>query len=84
MASHGPLFPPVYARVTGGPPIAWATVCRYTELEQGAPITANKLWQRADKAERYREWTPEKDAVAITYEALVGHGTMHVSCVSDE
>jgi hypothetical protein len=74
------VFPAVYARVTGGPPIKWATVCRNTELKQGSPITPRKLMQRADKAERYCEWTPEKGAVVSAYETLVASASaVHIT-----
>jgi hypothetical protein len=65
------MFPVVYASVTGNRPVPWPLVVRYVLLKQGATITPNKLLQRADKAERYCEWTPEKDAVVAAYLEVV-------------
>jgi hypothetical protein len=65
------LCEPVIARVTGREGVTFDVLCEETLAAQGTPITPNKLMQRADKAERYCEWAPEKDAVVAAYEAIV-------------
>src|SRR5687767_418517 len=64
------LCEPVIARVTGRQGVTFEVLCAETLAAQGQPITPHKLMQRADKAERYCEFTPEKDAVLATYAAL--------------
>jgi hypothetical protein len=59
------LFPQVYARVTGGPPIAWATVRRHINGTHGAPA-----FPKADC-----EWTAEREAVVAAYNEIVGNIT---------
>ncbi|HXG90534.1 MAG TPA: hypothetical protein VNJ02_19590 [Vicinamibacterales bacterium] len=48
--------------------VTLATIKEHTLAEQGAPITATKLLQRADKADRYWEFNEYRGAVVQAYE----------------
>jgi 5-methylcytosine-specific restriction endonuclease McrA len=41
-------------------------------VEYGFRFRPNRLYQRADKAQRYGEWNPQKQAVEVAYGALTG------------
>ena len=61
------LLGPVVETITGEQGITLQTVKDDTLAEQGAPITAAKLLQRADKTDRYVEWNEYVENVEAAY-----------------
>jgi len=63
------LFPTVVEVITGEPGVTYKFVQEQTLAEQGAPITAGKLLQRADRTDRYLEINEYCKQVEAAYAA---------------
>jgi hypothetical protein len=62
------LCEPVMQTVLGDEGVTLDAIREHTLAEQGSPITAAKLLQRADKTERYTELNAFADAVQQAYD----------------
>jgi len=65
------LYPAVAERIGGSLDASFDDLCARVLEQQGAPITPNKLMQRADKTERYFEFNELCSAVESAYEEIV-------------
>jgi hypothetical protein len=63
---------PVMKIVLGEEGMTLDAIKAQTLAEQGAPITATKLLQRADKTDRYSEYNDYKDLVVLAYDIMLG------------
>jgi hypothetical protein len=64
------LCEPIVRTVLGEEGVTLDVIKARTLEEQGAPITAAKLQQRADKAERYQEGDALQPKVVAAYETV--------------